>query len=190
MANGQDSFYDVWNYNPYGLDTSTDYLSSLNRYNTLQRGVNSGISMNDQLRNAMTGLQNELMPVAQWYGTTPDKLTPQQVAQYQEYINQNTGFTGWANNTFGGMGNFVNTLGQLGNLYMNARALGIAKDQLNLQRDSFNFSKAVTTRNFANQVKAYNTALADIRQARAKTQTGNMHAYDDQIEELKLSDKL
>ena len=182
------------------IDMSTfnrfNYNNLLNEYNSLGAQLTDGMArgidvtdINNQMNNISTQLTN-LEQLAALQNIDPSKMSPIQAMQAQRMLDANTGFTGWANNTFGGMGNFVNTLGQLGNLYMNARALGIAEDQLDLQTNAFNFDKAVTTRNLANQVKAYNTSLADIRQARAKTETGNKHAYDDQIEELKLSDKL
>lgn len=180
----------IWDYNPHNLDTTIDYSGILSNFHTLQRGVASGISMNDQLRNSMNSLQNQLLPVAQWYGTTPDKLTPQQVAQYQDYVQQNTGMTGWVNNNLGGWGNVFSGLQGLGNLYFGLQNLGLAKDQLALQQDAFNFNKGITTRNLANQIQAYNTSLEDRYRARAYTETGNADAYNDKIEKNKLSSKI
>lgn len=182
------------------IDTSTlnqfNYNYLLNEYNSLGTQLTNGMAkgidvtdINNQMDNISTQLTN-LEQLAALQNTDPSKMTSLQAMQAQKMIEANTGFTGWANNNFGGVPNFMNTLGQLGNLYMNWRALGVAEDQLALQNNAFNFNKAVTTRNLSNAVKAYNTSRADILQARAKTVTGNKNAYNKQIEEGKLSDKI
>ena len=182
------------------IDMSTfnrfNYNNLLNEYNSLGTQLTDGMArgldvtdINNQMNNISTQLTN-LEQLAALQNMDPSKMSPIQAMQAQKMLDANTGFTGWANNTFGGMGNFVNTLGQLGNLYMNYRALGVAEDQLDLQQNAFNFNKAMTTKNLANQVKSYNTALTDRVQARAKTETGNKNAYDKQIEERKLDDKI
>lgn len=182
------------------IDTSTlnqfNYNHLLNEYNSLGTQLTDGMArgldvtgINNQMNNISTQLTN-LEQLAALQNTDPSKMSPLQAMQTQKMLEANTGFTGWANNNFGGVPNFMNTLGQLGNLYMNWRALGVAEDQLALQQDAFNFNKAFTTKNLANQVKSYNTALTDRMQARAKTETGNKSAYDAQIEERKLDDKI
>lgn len=182
------------------IDTSTlnqfNYSHLLNEYNSLGTQLTDGMArgidvtgINNQMNNISTQLTN-LEQLAALQNTDPSKMTPLQAMQAQKMLDANTGLTGWVNNNFGNWGNALNGIGQLGNLFMNWRALGLAEDQLDLQQNAFNFNKAMTTKNLANQVKSYNTALTDRMQARAKTETGNKSAYDAQIEERKLDDKI
>lgn len=60
------------------------------------------------------------------------------------------------------------------------KAYGLAKDQ-------FNFQKDFATKNLANQIASYNTALTDRMQARAAMETGNKDAYNDLINQRKLA---
>lgn len=173
------------------IDTSTfnrfNYNNLLNEYNSLGAQLTDGMArgldvtdINNQMNNISTQLTN-LEQLAALQNVDPSKMTPIQAMQAQRMLEANTGFTGWANNTFGGMGNFVNTLGQLGNLYMNVRALGIAEDQLDSQTNAFNFDKAMTSTNLANQAKLTNARTKDILQARAHTEKGDKNAYNDEI---------
>lgn len=182
------------------IDTSTfnrfNYNNLLNEYNSLGAQLTDGMArgidvtdINNQMNNISTQLTN-LEQLAALQNVAPSKMTPIQAMQAQQMLDANTGLTGWVNNNFGNWGNALNGIGQLGNLFMNWRALGLAEDQLDLQQNAFNFNKAMTTKNLANQVKSYNTALTDRMQARAKTETGNKSAYDKQIEERKLDDKI
>lgn len=182
------------------LDMSTlnqfNYNALMNEYNSLGNQLTKGMSLgqdvtsiNNQMNNISTQLAN-LENLAAMQGTTVDKMTPIQAMQAQQMLEANTGITGFVNNNFGGWGNVMNGIGQLGNLFMNWRALGLAEDQLDLQQNAFNFNKAMTTKNLANQVKSYNTALTDRMQARAHTETGNKNAYNKQIEERKLDGKI
>ena len=178
MANGQNSFYDFWNFNPYGLDTSTDYLNSITRLNTLKRGINSGIAVNDQLRNTMNSLQNDLLPVAQWYGTTPDKLTPQQVVQYQNYIKQNTGFTGWANNTFGGVDNMLSFGKGAFDILMGLQQLNLAKDYRDMFADNMAWNQRLGEKNYEAMAKTHKNAVDDQMRSRQFTETGSTAGWE------------
>lgn len=182
------------------IDTSTlnqfNYNNLLNEYNSLGTQLTDGMArgldvtnINNQMNNISTQLTN-LEQLAALQNIDPSKMSPLQAMQAQKMLDANTGITGFVNNNFGGWGNVMNGIGQLGNLFMNWRSLGLAEDQLALQQDAFNFNKALTTKNLANQVKSYNTALTDRMQARAKTETGNKSAYDKQIEERKLDAKI
>lgn len=97
---------------------------------------------------------------------------------------------GFVNDQFGGWGNVWTGIQAIGNMYSGVKQLGLMQDQLDLARDQFGFNKALTSKNLANQVKSYNTALADKYRARAFTETGNANAYDKQIEERKLDGKI
>ena len=173
------------------LDTSTlnqfNYNALMNEYNSLGDQLTKGMSLgqdvtgiNNQMNNISTQLTN-LENLAAMQGTTVDKMTPIQAMQAQQMLEANTGITGFVNNNFGGWGNVMNGIGQLGNLFMNWRSLGLAEDQLALQQDAFNFNKAVTQTNLANQAKLTNARTKDILQSRAHTETGNKNAYDAEI---------
>lgn len=173
------------------LDMSTlnqfNYNALMNEYNSLGEQLTKGMSLgqdvtsiNNQMNNISTQLTN-LESLAAMQGTTVGKMTPIQAMQAQQMLEANTGITGFVNSNFGGWGNVMNGIGQLGNLFMNWRSLGLAEDQLALQQDAFNFNKAVTQTNLANQAKLTNARNKDILQSRAHTETGNKHAYDDEI---------
>lgn len=180
MANGQNSFYDIWNFNPYNLDTNTDYSGIMSNFSTLQRGVASGISMNDQLRNSMNNLQNQLLPVAQWYGVTPDKLTPQQVAQYQNYIDQNTGFKGWANNTFGGVNNMLSFGKGAFDILMGLQQLNLAKDYRDMYAQNMAFNQNLGAKNYKAMAQSYNSAKDDQIRSRRFTETGSTAGWEEE----------
>ena len=74
----------------------------------------------------------------------------------------------------------LNALTSLGGLYNAFNLSNLANKQYNLQKDILNT-------NLNNQIKSYNTALEDQLRARAAMETGNANAYDDQIEQRKLS---
>lgn len=74
----------------------------------------------------------------------------------------------------------LNALTSLGGLYNAFNLNNLANKQYNLQKDVLNT-------NLNNQIKSYNTALEDQLRARAAMETGNANAYDDQIEQRKLS---
>lgn len=181
----------IFDANTQPLDMSTlnqfNYNALMNEYNSLGEQLTKGMSLgqdvtsiNNQMNNISTQLTN-LESLAAMQGTTVDKMTPIQAMQAQQMLEANTGITGFVNNNFGGWGNVMNGIGQLGNLFMNWRSLGLAEDQLALQQDAFNFNKAVTQTNLANQAKLTNARNKDILQSRAHTETGNKNAYDDEI---------
>lgn len=189
----------VYNYNANPTTYSYDQLSGLDVANlkselaSLQRGVDSGISVNDALQTRMDTLSGQINDLslyndaANFYNVDPSTLSQADLVKYQNYVDQNTGLTGFVNNTFGGWGNLFSGLQGIGSLYMGLQNIGLMKDQLSLAQDQFNFNKEATLRNFANQEKQYDTALEDRMTARAKTQYGDEHALDDKIAERKLS---
>lgn len=97
---------------------------------------------------------------------------------------------GFVNDTFGGWGGAMQAIGQLANIYGGIQQIGLAKDQLGLARDSFNFNTSLARKNLENSVKSYNTSLADRYRARAAMETGDKNAYNDQIKERQLSSTL
>lgn len=136
--------------------------------------------LQNQLSDVTTQLSN-LEQLAALQNMDPAEMTPLQAMQAQQMLEANTGITGFVNNNFGGWGNVMNGIGQLGNLFMNWKSLGLAEDQLALQQDAFNFNKAVTNTNLANQAKLTNARTKDILQARAHTEKGDKNAYNDEI---------
>lgn len=187
------SWNNIWNYN--GIPTS--YNGLMNQYNNLGNQLVDAQAANqstDAIMANMDNISNQLTNVenaARYFNVQdPSQLSPAQIAQYNQLVGQNTGLTGWVNNNLGGWGNVFSGLQAGFNLYSGLQQLGIMKDQLGLQQDAFNFNKAVTSRNLANQVEAYNTSLADRYRARAYTETGNANAYNDQIKQRSLSSKL
>lgn len=136
--------------------------------------------LQNQLNDVTTQLSN-LEQLAALQNMDPAEMTPLQAMQAQQMLDANTGITGFVNNNFGGWGNVMNSIGQLGNLFMNWKSLGLAEDQLALQQDAFNFNKAVTNTNLANQAKLTNARTKDILQARAHTEKGDKNAYNDEI---------
>lgn len=97
---------------------------------------------------------------------------------------------GFVNGTLGGWGNVFQGIQALGNMYGGIKQFGLMQDQLDLAKDQFAFNKALTSQNLANQVKSYNTSLADRYRSRAFTETGNADAYNKQIEERKLDSRI
>lgn len=90
-------------------------------------------------------------------------------------------------NVFGGWGNIFNGIGTLGNLYTGIQSIGIAKDYLDLAQNQYNTNKALMQANLDNSVQTYNNSLTDRLTARAYAETGDSSAYNDTINERKLS---
>lgn len=182
----------------FSLPTANDfnYNAQLQQYNQLgtqltdamNRGLDTSM-IDSQMNNISANLAN-MEDVANYFGVDPSQVSPAQMQFMQNSMNSQTGLTGFVNQNFGGWGNVMQGIGQLGNLWMGYQGLGLAKDQLALQEDAFKFNKALSTKNYANQVEAYNQALSDRLRARAFTETGNKNAYDKQIEERKLDKNL
>ena len=188
-----DLFSIPWEYN--GM-LNSNYNALMNQYNDygkqLTAAMNAGqdtsgiMSSMDSISSRLAGLED----LASYFGKTPDQMSPVEMQLAQNYMNNQTGITGWVNNNFGGWGNVFSGLQGIGNLYMGLQNLSMAKDALGMQQDAFNFNKQLSSQNYANQAKAYNTAIEDRLRARAFTETGNAHAYDQQIEERKVKTTL
>lgn len=184
-----DLFSIPWEYN--GMQ-NYNYNALMNQYNDygkqLTAAMNAGqdtsgiMSSMDSISSRLAGLED----LSSYFGKTPDQMSPVEMQLAQNYMNNQTGITGWVNNNFGGWGNVFSGLQGIGNLYMGLQNLSMAKDALGMQQDAFNFNKQLSSQNYANQAKAYNTAIEDRLRARAFTETGNAHAYDQQIEERKV----
>lgn len=70
-----------------------------------------------------------------------------------------------------GMGSLMGGLGALGGMYLGGRQLGLARDQLGLQREAFNA-------NLNNSIQSYNTRLEDrIRGRSSNPNEADIQAY-------------
>ncbi len=83
--------------------------------------------------------------------------------------NNNSGNWFTNNGGFAGLGSLLSGIGQLGALgfgaYSGLQQSKLAKDQLKLARDSFNFEKGLANRNLANQAQTINNAYDASTQA-------------------------
>lgn len=192
FSNGWNS---VFNYN--GLNNSATPLDLNNQINALNLERSNMLANNVSTADIDARIQplqdklNNLNSAARLMGKgSAADLSGAELAMANKYVDQNTGLTGFVNDKFGGWGNVMAGAQALFNAWGGMQQLGMAKDQLNLARDSFNFNKALTSKNLANQIKSYNTSLTDRYRARAFAETGNADAYNKQIEERKLDGKL
>ena len=62
-----------------------------------------------------------------------------------------------------GLGNIMGGIGSLANIYSSLQAIGVAKDNLNFQKEAFGT-------NLGNQRQSYNTALEDRTRSRMHTE--------------------
>lgn len=78
------------------------------------------------------------------------------------------------------LGSIMSGIGTLGNLWGANRALGLARDQFNFQKDFANT-------NLANQIKSYNTALEDRARSRAVVEGQSQDTAQEYIDRNRLS---
>lgn len=78
------------------------------------------------------------------------------------------------------LGSIIGGIGTLGNLWGSSRALGLARDQ-------FNFQKEFANTNLANQIKSYNTALEDRARSRAAVEGQSQDQAQAYIDKNRLS---
>lgn len=148
--------------------------STINMYNTQQ-------AYNGQLYNSplAQGYMNQNNAYNLTPATMPATGSPGIFSQATDWVNQNLG--GW--------GNAAKLAGSAFNIYGGMQQMGLAKDQLALAKDTFNFNKGLALTNLDNSIKNYNTSLEDRMRARAHMETGNQNAYNQQIEERKLKSR-
>lgn len=107
------------------------------------------------------------------------KATP--MAMQQQTNNSLFGGSGiLSSDTLKGIASIGQAIGSVMGAWNANKAYGLAKDQ-------FAFQKDFATKNLANQIASYNTALTDRMQARAAMETGNKDAYNDLINQRKLA---
>ena len=99
-------------------------------------------------------------------------------------LNNGTGNTNSWNNGFLGSEAFGNTLKGFGiglDFFNGITGYKRGKDFLNLAKDNLAFQQNLTNESYNNTLKQWNGALADKIRQRAGFETGNSHAYDDEI---------
>lgn len=87
---------------------------------------------------------------------------------------------GWLGDNSQGIGSLLQGIGALGSLYGTNQQLGLAKDQLNFQKDSYNT-------NLTNQISSYNTNLEDKIRGRYSTADQSESQVQDYLNKNKLS---
>lgn len=188
------SFFSSWDALWSNPMQTYNYNSLMNQYNNLggqltdltARGLDTSnvMSQMDNVSNNLTNLET----LGNFLGVDPSTMSPAQAMMAQQALDANSGLTGFVNNNFGGWGNVVNGLGELANLFSGIQSFNLAKDQLALQKDAFNYNKALTTRNLNDQAKQVNDRRWDILRTRGLSESGNANAYRQQYEDRKLDE--
>ena len=188
------SFFSYWDSLWSNPMQTYNYNSLMNQYNNLggqltdltARGLDTSnvMSQMDNVSNNLTNLET----LGNFLGVDPSTMSPAQAMMAQQALDANSGLTGFVNNNFGGWGNVVNGIGELANLFSGIQSFNLAKDQLALQKDAFNYNKALTTRNLNDQAKQVNDRRWDILRTRGLSESGNANAYRQQFEDRKLDE--
>ena len=170
---------------PYGNVSGSNYSTFTNSLNSTFNNLNNN---NFNLTNNIPSMArmadaNPVSKIASWGNNAANAVSTgianandpmQQLLANQKLAIQNQGynqqFSNWlgagqlALGAFSGIGSYIN-----GKNY-----LKLARDQLAQQQNQFNET-------YNNQLKEYNTALADRLRARAAFETGDSTAYNDEI---------
>lgn len=186
VGNAADS---VFNFNGVP-QTYNDLMGNYNSLGSQLVDLDSrGMDTSEVMRN-MDNLSAQLINVenaAKYFGVSdPAKLSAAQIAQYNNYINQNTGITGWANNNFGGWGNIFSGLQGLSNLYFGFQNLGLMKDQLGIQQSALDNTIASNRANFNAMKQTINNSIDDRIRARKFTEEGTTEGYEKDAEKYKV----
>ena len=86
----------------------------------------------------------------------------------------------WLGNNAEGIGTLLQGIGALGSLWGTNQQIGIAKDQLNFQKDAYNT-------NLANQIASYNTNLEDKIRGRYSTADQSEAQVQDYLNKNRMS---
>ena len=173
----------TYNYN-YLTDQQNLLTNQIKDFNAKGLDVTG---LESQMNNVSANLAN-LDELAKLTGMDASKMSPAQAMMAQQALDANSGLTGFVNNNFGGWGNVVNGIGELANLFSGIQSFNLAKDQLALQKDAFNYNRALTTRNLNDQAKQVNDRRWDILRTRGLAESGNANAYRQQYEDRKLDE--
>lgn len=199
-----DNIQSGWNGFTNTISNAADGIFNFNgvpqTYNDLMGNYNSlgsqlvdldsrGMDTSEVMRN-MDNLSAQLINVenaAKYFGVSdPAKLSAAQIAQYNNYINQNTGMTGWVNNNFGGWGNVLSGLQGLSGLYFGFQNLGLMKDQLGIQQSALDNTIASNRANFNAMKQTINNSIDDRIRARKFTEEGTTEGYEKDAEKYKV----
>ncbi len=151
----------------FGINRSNPVLGSSNGWGTL--GVASS-GTNNTYANDLNNITAQYQNIVPKFGANLGGSDSNPANPY------NLGF--WGSDAF------KNTLSGVGigldafNGWQNYR---LGKAYLNQAKDNLAFQKAQFNETYNNALKQYNTGLADRIRARAAFETGNSHAYDDEI---------
>lgn len=76
------------------------------------------------------------------------------------------------------LGGVMGGLGTLGDLYGAYKSLGLMNDQLDFQKDAFNYQKQFAEREYQNRSKDMNRQLEDRQKARLSADPQRLQSYD------------
>lgn len=186
ISNAADS---VFNYN--GMPQT--YNTLMGNYNSLgsqlvdldARGMDTSEIMSnmDKISAQLTNLED----AAKYFGIAdPSQLSAAQIAQYNNFVNQNTGITGLVNNNFGGWGNVLSGLQGLSGIYFGLKNLGLMENQLDIQQSALDSTIASTRANFNAMKQTMNNAIDDRIRARKYTEEGTTEGYEKDAEKYKI----
>lgn len=86
----------------------------------------------------------------------------------------------WLGDNSQGLGSLLQGIGALGSMFQTNQQLGLAKDNLNLQKDSYNT-------NLNNQITSYNTSLEDKIRGRNTASDTSESAIQDYVNKNKMT---
>lgn len=163
------------------------YNDLMGNYNALGSQLvdldSRGMDTSEVMRN-MDNLSAQLINVenaAKYFGVSdPAKLSSAQIAQYNNYINQNTGFKGWANNTFGGIDNMLSFGKGAFDILMGLQQLNLAKDYRDMYAQNMAFNQNLGAKNYNAMAKSYNSAKDDQIRSRRFTETGSTAGWEEE----------
>ena len=176
IGNGISNAYNgVVNYNAI---PTNQYGQLTTQLNNLQHNMPTGFTGSPVLAAELDNLNqgiNFYNQAAAYSGVSdPNKLTGQQLANFQNYQNANTGFMGFVNNELGGVGNVVGIGKGILDSILAFNAYNTAKDQAEASINLMNNQIGVIRETLQDQRNAYDTRRIDIKRARNYTETGSV----------------
>ena len=191
IKNGWNSFTDTVSDTAGGI---FNYDGVPRTYNSLMGDYNSlgsqlvdldlrGMDTSEVMRNMdkISAQLSQLEDAANYWGISdPSKLSPAQIAQYKNFMNQHTGFTGWANDTFGGLDNMLAFGKGAFDIYMGLENLSLAKDYRDMFADNMAWNQRLGAKNYTAMAKSYNSAKDDQYRSRRFTETGSTAGWEEE----------
>lgn len=151
-----------------------------------------GMDTSEVMRNMdkISAQLTHLEDAANYWGVDPSKLSPAQIVQYNNFINQNTGFTGWANNTFGGVDNMLAFGKGAFDIYMGLENLSLAKDYRDMFADNMAWNQRLGAKNYEAMAKTHKNAVDDQIRSRQFTETGSTAGWEKKAAERYVDETL